>query len=89
MIDATFLRIFTLAVQLEPDRRAVWEWLRQAPIATLGDQTAWQLLRSGRGQEVVNLLEAALRDEAAEVDNGYPFSSNRYRGERIRASSAV
>lgn len=56
-------RIFTLAERLEPDRKAIWEWLFHAQIETLGGRTAMELIFADQGEQVVVLLERALRDE--------------------------
>jgi hypothetical protein len=56
-------RIFTLAERLEPDRKAIWEWLFHAQIETLDGWTAMELIFADRGEQVVALLEQALRDE--------------------------
>ena len=56
-------RIFTLAERLEPDRKAIWEWLFHAQIETLGGCTAMELIFADQGEQVVVLLERALRDE--------------------------
>jgi len=58
-----FRRIFTLAQQLEPDRRLIWDWLLHTHIATLGGHTAVELVFTDRGEQVVTLLETALRDK--------------------------
>lgn len=56
-------RIFTLAERLEPDRKAIWEWLFHARIETLDGLTSMELIFADRGEQVVALLEQALRDE--------------------------
>ena len=60
----TFRRIFRLAEQLEPDRTAIWDWLWHTPIEALGGRTAIELAFSGRSEQVVVMLETALRDHA-------------------------
>jgi hypothetical protein len=60
-------RIFTLAEQLEPDRKLVWEWLLHTHIETLGGHTAMELVFADQGEQVVALLETALRDEEPEI----------------------
>jgi len=55
--------IFTLAERLEPDRKAIWEWLFHAQIETLGRRTAMELIFTDQGEQVAALLERALRDE--------------------------
>lgn len=56
-------RIFTLAERLEPDRKAIWDWLFHAQIESLDGWTAMELIFADRGEQVVALLEQALRDE--------------------------
>ena len=56
-------RIFTLAERLEPDRKAIWDWLFHAQIEPLDGWTAMELIFADRGEQVVALLEQALRDE--------------------------
>jgi hypothetical protein len=56
-------RIFTLAERLEPDRKAIWEWLFHTRIETLGGSTAMELIFTDQGEQVVTLLERALQDE--------------------------
>lgn len=60
-------RIFTLAQRLEPDRQAIWQWLFHTPIETLDRRTAMELIFADRGEQVVALLEQALRDEEGTV----------------------
>lgn len=63
MAYGIFRQIFTLAERLEPNSSAIWEWVCQTPIAMLGGQTVLELVISGRGECVVTMLEAALKDE--------------------------
>jgi hypothetical protein len=63
MSQGIIRRIFTLAERLEPDRKAIWDWLFHTQIETLGGSTAMDLIFDDRGEQVVALLEAALRDE--------------------------
>jgi hypothetical protein len=60
-------RIFTLAEQLEPDRKLVWDWLFHTHIEPLGGHTAMELVFADQGEQVVALLETALHDEAPEL----------------------
>jgi hypothetical protein len=60
-------RIFTLAEQLEPDRKLVWDWLFHTQIETLGGHTAMELIFADQGEQVIALLETALRDEQPDV----------------------
>lgn len=59
-------RIFALAEQLEPDRKLVWDWLLHTQIEPLDGHTAVDLVFADRGEQVVALLETAIRDEASE-----------------------
>jgi hypothetical protein len=61
-------RIFTLAERMEPDREAIWEWLFHAQIETFGGLTAMELIFTDQGEQVVALLEQALRSEEGAVD---------------------
>jgi hypothetical protein len=56
-------RIFTLAECLEPDRRAIWEWLLHDPIDVLRGYTAMELIFADQGEQVETLLRWALWDE--------------------------
>lgn len=53
-------RIADIAQRIEPDRRAVWEWLLRTPIGEFDGRTAIELAHAGEGQRVVELLEAVL-----------------------------
>ena len=64
MSQGIIRRIFTLAERLEPDRKAIWDWLFHTQIETLGGSTAMDLVFADRGEQVVAMLEAALRDES-------------------------
>ncbi|MGC1547462.1 MAG: hypothetical protein WA777_02955 [Rhodanobacter sp.] len=60
-------RIFTLAERLEPDRKLIWDWLFHTHIETLGGYTAMELAFADQGEQVIALLETALRDEEGRV----------------------
>ena len=65
-MDKTGLRLIVrLAERLEPDRLAVHDWLFHTRIAMLGGHTAWELIIADRSEQVVVMLEKALRDEGA------------------------
>lgn len=53
-------RIVDIARLIEPDRRAVWEWLLRTPIGEFNGRTAIELAHEGEGQRVVDLLQAVL-----------------------------
>lgn len=59
-------RIFALAEQLEPDRKLVWDWLLHTQIESLDGHTAVDLVFADRGEQVVTLLETAIRDEVCD-----------------------
>ncbi|WP_430389952.1 hypothetical protein [Dyella sp. 20L07] len=63
MNQGIFRRVFTLAERLEPDRKAIWDWLFHAQIETLDCRTAMELIFVDQGEQVVALLERALQDE--------------------------
>lgn len=63
MSQGIIRRIFTLAERLEPDRKAIWDWLFHTKIESLGGSTAMDLIFDDRGEQVVTLLEATLRKE--------------------------
>jgi hypothetical protein len=61
-------RIFTLAERMEPDRKAIWEWLFCTQIETLGGLTAMELIFTDQGDQVMALLERAVRSEEGASD---------------------
>jgi hypothetical protein len=63
MDHGIFRRIFTLAHQLESDRKVIWDWLHHTHIGTLGGHTAMELVFTDQGEQVIALLQAALRSE--------------------------
>ncbi|MGH8158089.1 MAG: hypothetical protein ACREPQ_08215 [Rhodanobacter sp.] len=72
MSNGIIRRIVTLAERLEPDREVIWDWLFHTQIETLGGHTAMELIFAYRGEQVITLLETALREE-----EGRTFFSDR------------
>ena len=68
MDKAGVRRILRLAARLEPNRAIVQDWLFHTSIAALGGQTAWELVITDRSEQVVSMLEKALRDESDRGD---------------------
>lgn len=60
-------QIFTLAERLEPDHKAIWDWLFHTPLQKLGGRTALELVFSGHGEQVLAMLKKALRDEERNI----------------------
>jgi hypothetical protein len=78
MSNGIIRRIFTLAERLEPDRKAIWDWLFHTHIEALGGYTAMELVFADRGEQVIELLESALRDEnVRQLFPGQPSLSSR------------
>nr|WP_199045297.1 hypothetical protein [Dyella sp. ASV24] len=67
MSQGIFRRIFHLAEQIEPNRSAVWDWLLHTHIDGLGGHTALEMVFADQGEQVVDMLEAALHDENDKV----------------------
>jgi len=63
MSQGIIRRIFNLAEQLEPDRKVIWDWLFHTHIEALDGHTALELVFADQGEQVISLLETALRDE--------------------------
>jgi hypothetical protein len=63
MRHGIFRRIFALAERLEPDRKAVWEWVLHTPIEELGGHTAIALIFTDQGDKVVAFLKDAVCEE--------------------------
>lgn len=61
-------KILNLAARLEPNRSALYEWICHTQIEVLGGQTALELVISGRGEQVITMLETALKDECREAN---------------------
>lgn len=59
--DGLLPDILALAMRIEPDRRAVWEWLYETPIHPYGN-TAVQLMRAGQDRVVMAFLRRVLSD---------------------------
>ncbi|KAB7629528.1 hypothetical protein [Stenotrophomonas rhizophila] len=54
-------RVADLALQIEPDRAAVIEWILHSPLPALDGQTTFELACEGQGERVVALLDTLLR----------------------------
>jgi len=54
-------RVADLALQIEPDRAAVLEWILHSPLPALDGQTTFELVCHGQGERVVALLGSLLR----------------------------
>lgn len=54
-------RVADLALQIEPDRAAVLEWILHSPLPALDGQTTFELACEGQGERVVALLDTLLR----------------------------
>ena len=77
MGNGIFRRIFSVAQQLEPDRKVIWDWLLHTHIGTLGGRTAVELVFTDRGEQVIALLQTALRNEQPRKLPGQSRSSTR------------
>lgn len=58
-------RVATLALQIEPDRNRVLQWILHTPLAALGGQTTFELACNGQGERVVALLRNVLAQPGA------------------------
>jgi len=54
-------RVADLALQIEPDRAAVIEWILHSPLPALDGHTTFELACEGQGERVVALLATLLR----------------------------
>ncbi|NWF33189.1 hypothetical protein HH110_09040 [Stenotrophomonas sp. SAM-B] len=54
-------RVADLALQIEPDRAAVLEWILHSPLPALDGQTTFELACEGQGERVVALLDTLLQ----------------------------
>ncbi|MET4679060.1 hypothetical protein [Stenotrophomonas rhizophila] len=54
-------RVADLALQIEPDRAAVLEWILHSPLSALDGQTTFELACEGQGERVVALLDTLLK----------------------------
>ncbi|MCW6027405.1 hypothetical protein K4043_05205 [Stenotrophomonas sp. SRS1] len=54
-------RVADLALQIEPDRAAVLDWILHSPLPALDGQTTFELACDGQGERVVVLLGTLLR----------------------------
>ncbi|MDR3447858.1 MULTISPECIES: hypothetical protein [unclassified Dyella] len=77
MSQGIFRRIFQLAEQLEPNRTAVWDWLLHTHIDGFDGHTALEMVFADQGEQVVDMLEAALHDEDDKVLLGPSLSAPR------------
>jgi hypothetical protein len=53
-------RVAERALQIEPDRSAVIEWILYSPLPALDGQTTFELACNGEGERVLALLDACL-----------------------------
>ena len=51
-------RVANVALQIEPDRQRVLQWILHTPLPALGGQTTFELACNGRGERVLMLLYA-------------------------------
>ncbi|MBR8175880.1 hypothetical protein [Burkholderia ambifaria] len=73
-------KIATSAYEIEPDRNAVFKWITQAPLAALGHKTALELVATGNGDYVLQLLQTFQSQREAgglEVVTKYPFEETK------------
>lgn len=63
-------RVADLALQIEPDRAAVIEWILHSPLPALDGQTTFELACEGQGERVVALLDTLLRQGAPVLPRG-------------------
>ncbi|MCC7632920.1 hypothetical protein [Stenotrophomonas rhizophila] len=53
-------RVADLALQIEPDRHVVLQWILHTPLPALGGQTTFELACEGQGERVITLLNHVL-----------------------------
>lgn len=53
-------RVANLALQIEPDRHRVLQWILHTPLPALGGQTTFELACNGEGERVIALLNTVL-----------------------------
>ncbi|MGH8039963.1 MAG: hypothetical protein ACREPD_19710 [Stenotrophomonas sp.] len=58
-------RVATLALQIEPDRSRVLQWILHTPLPALGSQTTFELACNGQGERVIALLRDVLAHPGA------------------------
>ena len=63
-------RVADLALQIEPDRAVVLEWILQSPLPALDGQTTFELACQGQGERVVTLLDTLLRQGGPALPRG-------------------
>lgn len=63
-------RVADLALQIEPDRAAVLEWILHSPLPALDGQTTFALACQGQGERVVALLDTLLRQGGPALPRG-------------------
>jgi hypothetical protein len=63
-------RVADLALQIEPDRAAVLEWILHSPLPALDGQTTFELACQGQGERVVALLDILLRQGGPALPRG-------------------
>ncbi len=63
-------RVADLALQIEPDRAAVLEWILHSPLPALDGQTTFELACQGQGERVVALLVTLLRQGGPALPRG-------------------
>jgi len=63
-------RVADLALQIEPDRAAVLEWILHSTLPALDGQTTFELACQGQGERVVALLDTLLRQGGPALPRG-------------------
>jgi hypothetical protein len=59
------MAVIRVALRVEPDIQEVMRWFREDAIADLDGQTAEELLKAGRGAELIDyLVEVTSHDRA-------------------------
>ncbi len=51
-------RVANVALQIEPDRARVLQWILHSPLPALGGRTTFELACNGQGQRVLMMLYA-------------------------------
>jgi len=60
MREGIVRRVANVALQIEPDRTQVLQWILHAPLAALGGHTTFELACNGQGERVIELLHGVL-----------------------------
>jgi len=60
MREGIVRRVANVALQIEPDRNQVLQWILHAPLAALGGHTTFELACNGQGERVIELLHGVL-----------------------------